>query len=340
MYKLIKKALIPYSIGNRSLEIQKELHANSWNRDLHYKIVADGVPYSARFIADNRSPNSVFGDITNDILYEQTTFCRFLVNNGIPFMRLVPISHDVPFTTIEWGSEIYRFILFEWIEGQHITHCDKFIAEEFGKMAREIHDISSLYNSSVFPKKSHLDGYSQFAKELRNKGNTATISKDNLNLIQRYVEEAEHHIENSMTNEYDFIVQSDLNPLNVIWDENKRVIGIVDFESIGYSDRIEGLAWLIKWYSRTDGIHSAEFSPSAANAFLKGYRGEHFLDRHDLGRLSSLLWLSGCLNWNFVRKTIEIIDADNREKLKEHIVAYEERGRRLLSVVSTSSMSR
>ncbi|MED4732191.1 aminoglycoside phosphotransferase family protein [Aneurinibacillus migulanus] len=333
MYQLIKKALEPYSLGNESLFIEKELHKGSWNSDLHYKIVANGKPFSARFIKNNRSLNNVFGEISNGTLFEQTKFCRFLVNNQVPFMHLLPVSEDLPFTTIEWGNEIYRFILFEWIEGQHITHCDEYIVEEFGKMARKFHDISSLYKSSVFPKQSQLVGYSQFVDNLRNKVKASYISLDNLKMVDEYLETTEYHIENARTKHFDFIIQSDLNPLNIIWDKNKKIKGIVDFESIGYSDRTEGLAWLIKWYSRTNGIASTEMSPVVANAFINGYKINDFLCENDIDRLSSLIWLSGCINWNFVRNTIKILETNNEKILKKHFNAYKQRGEKLLKLI-------
>ena len=43
--------------------------------------------------------------------------------------------------------------------------------------------------------------------------------------------------------ELEFIVQTDLNPLNVLWDSSEQIKGIVDFESISYVDRIEGLSF-------------------------------------------------------------------------------------------------
>lgn len=335
MYQLLKKALEPYSLGNESLFIEKELHKGSWNSDLHYKIIADGKSFSARFISNNRSPNNAFGEISNNALIEQTSFCRFLVNNQIPFMQLLPALEDIPFTTIEWENGIYRFILFEWIEGQHLTHCDEYIAEKFGKMARKIHDISSLYKSksSVFPKKSQLVGYSQFVDNLRNKLKSTYISLNNLKMFDEYLETTEYHIENARTKHYDFIIQSDLNPLNIIWDKSKKIKGIVDFESIGYSDRIEGLAWLIKWYSRTNGIASTEMSPIVANAFINGYKINDFLCKNDIGRLSSLIWLSGCINWNFVINTTKILETNNEEILREHIEAYKQRGEKLLKLI-------
>lgn len=333
MYQLIKKALEPYSLGNKSLIIEKELHIGSWNNDLHYKIVADGKNFSARFIKKERSTHTVFGEISNNILFEQTKFCRFLINNEVPFMHLFPVSVDLPFTTIEIENESYRFILFEWIEGEHITHCDEYIAEEFGKMARKFHDISSLYKSSAFSKQSQLVGYSQFVDNLRNKVEKSYISLENFKMVDNYLETTEYHIENAKTKQFDFIIQSDLNPLNIIWDKNRKIKGIVDFESIGYSDRIEGLAWLIKWYSRTNGISSNEISPIVANAFIKGYKIDDFLCENDFDRLSSLIWLAGCINWNFVRKTINILETNNEEILKNHLDAYKQRGEKLLKLI-------
>ncbi|MEK1830292.1 phosphotransferase [Priestia megaterium] len=72
-------------------------------------------------------------------------------------------------------------------------------------------------------------------------------------------------------------MQSDLNPLNILWDETDSITGIIDFEHIGYTDRIEGIAWLIKWYSRTQGIGNNEVSPRLAQSLLKGYGMRSFL---------------------------------------------------------------
>ena len=68
--------------------------------------------------------------------------------------------------------------------------------------------------------------------------------------LREYINLATYHIECAYTSNLQFIVQTDLNPLNVLWDSSQCVKGIVDFESIGYVDRIEGLAFLIKWYFR------------------------------------------------------------------------------------------
>ncbi|MCM3572562.1 phosphotransferase [Mesobacillus subterraneus] len=333
--EVMKRALEDYQIGQTYI-IEQEL--SSWSRDLHYKIEVDGKRYSARFLKENRSPNDVFGAITEEILTEQIKFCLFLLKHGIPFMRLVPALGDKPYTIVKWKGEKYRFIMFEWIEGQHLTNCDEDMARKFGSMARRLHDISSAFESTVLPKKSHLIGYQQFTNQLWAKVDSSSIL-DKTDL-QDYLELANNHIAAAKSLEMDYIVQTDLNPLNILWDENKNITGIVDFESIGYGDRIEGLAWLIKWYSRTKGINSMEMSPEVAVKFLQGYGAYDFLDFDDYDRLSSLLWLSGCMNWNFVKETISILESNNDEKLKGHLHSYKKRGEILISLISKSFLSK
>jgi len=150
--------------------------------------------------------------------------------------------------------------------------------------------------------------------------------------LQRYMELAKYHIESAHTNDLEYIVQTDLNPLNVIWNSNQCVKGIVDFESIGYVDRMEGLAFLIKWYSRTDGIESHVVCSKIARAFLEGYGANNILTSNDYKRLSSLLWLSGSLNWNFVKKTMSLL-GDERE-VEKHLRVYKIRGENLSKLVS------
>ncbi|MFE5128547.1 phosphotransferase, partial [Bacillus mobilis] len=291
MKQIIKDILINYFKEIHSLLVEEELHKNSWHTDLHYKIMVNGNRYSARFINSDRTSNPAFGTLSNEQLKEQVRFTYYLREHGIPFMQINKNRAGEPFTLAAWNDEQYRFVLSNWIEGEHVTHCTEAIAKAFGKEARKIHDISNAFQSSIFQKKSHLDGYTQFIHMLESK---ASACKE----LREYINLATYHIECAYTSELEFIVQTDLNPLNVLWDSSQQVKGIVDFESIGYVDRIEGLSFLIKWYSRTEGIHSHEVCSNIAGAFLEGYRVHNIVRSNDYKRLSSLLWLSGSLNWN------------------------------------------
>ncbi|QUG84705.1 phosphotransferase enzyme family protein [Bacillus nitratireducens] len=324
MKHIIKDVLISYFKEIHTLVVEEELHKDSWNTDLHYKIMVDGNRYSARFMNSNRTINPAFGTLSNEQLKEQVRFTHYLREHGIPFMQIKENRAGESFTFVTWNGEQYRFVLSTWIEGEHITHCTETIAEVFGKEARKIHDISNTFQSSIFQKKSHLDGYGEFIKLLENKGGTCKE-------LQRYMDLAKYHIKCAHTSDLEFIVQTDLNPLNVVWNSNQCVKGIVDFESIGYVDRIEGLAFLIKWYSRTEGIESHELCSSVARAFLEGYEAHNIFTSNDYKRLSSLLWLSGSLNWNFVKKTLSVLDDTRR--LKEHLKVYKIRGERLSSLL-------
>ncbi|MGE1106730.1 phosphotransferase enzyme family protein [Bacillus wiedmannii] len=324
MKHIIKDVLMNYFKEIRTLIVEEELHTNSWHTDLHYKIIVNGDRYSARFINSDRTINPAFGTLSNEQLKEQVRFTYYLREHGIPFMQIKENRAGESFTLLTWNEEQYRFVLSTWMEGEHVTYCTETMAEVFGKEARKIHDISSTFQSPIFQKKSHLDGYGEFIRLLENKGGTRKE-------LQRYMDLAKYHIECAHTNDLEYIVQTDLNPLNVIWDSNQCVKGIVDFESIGYVDRIEGLAFLIKWYSRTEGIESHEVCSKVARAFLEGYKAHNILTSNDYKRLSSLLWLSGSLNWNFVKKTLLVI-SDERE-LEKHLEVYRVRGERQSSLL-------
>ncbi|MGI8279306.1 phosphotransferase enzyme family protein [Bacillus mycoides] len=323
MKHIIKDVLINYFKEIHSLAVEEELYKNSWNTDLHYKIMVNGKRYSARFINSKRTINPAFGALSNEQLIEQVRFTYYLREHGVLFMQINKNRSGESFTLVAWNDEQYRFILSNWIEGEHITLCTEAIAEAFGKEARKVHDISSAFQSAIFQKKSHLDGYVEFINMLESK--TSTCKE-----LREYIDLAKYHIDCAYTSELEFILQTDLNPLNVLWGSSQQVKGIVDFESISYVDRIEGLAFLIKWYSRTKGIQSHKVCPEVARAFLEGYKANNILTSNDYKRLSSLLWLSGSLNWNFVKKTMSLF-GDGRE-LEEHLKVYRVRGERLSSL--------
>ncbi|MGH0542957.1 phosphotransferase [Bacillus cereus] len=324
MKHIIRNVVMNYFEEIYSLAVEEELHNDSWNTDLHYKIMVNGKRYSARFIKSKRTINPAFGTLSNEQLIEKVRFTHYLREHDIPFMQINKNREGEPCTLVVWNDEQYRFVLSNWIEGEHITHCTENIAEAFGTEVRKIHDISNAFQSSIFQKKSHLDGYAQFIHMLESKASTCGG-------LREYIDLAKYHIECAYTSELEFIVQTDLNPLNVLWDSSEQVKGIVDFESISYVDRIEGLSFLIKWYSRTEGIHSHEVCSSVASAFLEGYKAHNIVTSNDYKRLSSLLWLSGSLNWNFVKKTLSVI-SDERE-LEEHLEVYRVRGERLSSLL-------
>ncbi|HDR7517977.1 phosphotransferase [Bacillus mobilis] len=274
MKQIIKDILINYFKEIHSLLVEEELHKNSWHTDLHYKIMVNGNRYSARFINSDRTSNPAFGTLSNEQLKEQVRFTYYLREHGIPFMQIKENMAGDCFTLLTWNDEQYRFVLSTWMEGEHVTHCTETMAEVFGKEARKIHDISSTFQSSIFQKKSHLEGYGEFIKLLENKGGTCKE-------LRGYIDLAKSHIECAHKSNLECIVQTDLNPLNVLWNSNQCVIGIVDFESIGYVDRMEGLAFLLKWYSRTEGIESHVVCSKIARAFLEGYGANNILNSND-----------------------------------------------------------
>jgi Ser/Thr protein kinase RdoA (MazF antagonist) len=331
MLNLLKRAIKQYGLNSLTLSIKKVLQPTNWHGDLHYQIEVDGKYYSARFLRRKRYEQSAFVELTDEVLNEQIIFCRYLYDSGIPFMKHCSTKNDELFLVIRDEENEWRFVLFEWIAGKHITHCSEIIAERFSDMANKIHHISSMYESEVFTRKSHLEGYEQFLQLIVSEVETSSFWPYNNQMLEQYLTLATYHIETAKVERMEYIIQSDLNPLNVLWSNTENINGIVDFESLTYTDRVEGLAWLIKWYSRTKGIGSNEMSSLLAKAVLRGYGANQLLSKEDFNRLPSLLWLSGCLNWNFTAKTIELIKSN--QNLKEHLTSYIKRGELLYSLI-------
>ncbi|MGM1019733.1 MAG: hypothetical protein ACQEXV_04110 [Bacillota bacterium] len=108
--------------------------------------------------------------------------------------------------------------------------------------------------------------------------------------MNTYLNEIKYHKDKAKTDCYEYIIQSYinlLNLLNILWNKAGEIIGVVDFESITYTERVEGLAWIVKWYARTHGITSHEMSPILVKAVLRGYDAEELLSQRDFERLPS-----------------------------------------------------
>ena len=58
---------------------------------------------------------------------------------------------------------------------------------------------------------------------------------------------------------------------------------------------------------------------------FRRYTVHNIVTPNDYKRLSSLLWLSGSLNWNFVKKTLSVLE--DARQLEEHLKVYRVRER-------------
>ncbi|NOU92665.1 phosphotransferase [Paenibacillus sp. LMG 31456] len=331
--EMLATAIKAYGLDPKTLILEMELPQN-YHGDRHFKINIDGGCFSARFISDNRYQHDVFVKLTEPVLAEQMRFIDFLHQNNIPFMRRKATASGSNYIQLIWNETEYRFFLFEWMDGRHITHCTETVAYQFGQLARKLHTVSSTYQSKL-PKQSHLEGSKKYLHMLKEAAATSNLSEQNESILSNYLNQVEEHIQIAYTTNLEFVMQSDLNPLNILWDEQETITGIIDFEHIGYTDRIEGLAWLIKWYSRTDGLGSHNVSPKLAQCLLEGYEAEDFLTSESWDRLRSLLWLTGCLNWGFTGKARTLItNPEAHAQLTDHLNIYLQRGEKLMALVS------
>lgn len=339
---MIRQAVAAHGLNTTTLHIEKELPGN-WHGDLHFKIAVEGNFYYIRFLNNERFGKSNSLDLHEDRLVEQMRYIAHLNAQGIPFMRHLEPQDGNAFVRLTCGDREWKCLLFEWVAGVHFDSITPTIAHRFGQMARRFHDASIGYQAPALAGTMHTLAYNDYLKQLQSHAASFPIPEDSRALLEEYLTLAEQHLSTAGRNEVRAelrVITSDLNVLNILWDEASETInGIVDFEHIGWSDRVQDLAWLMKWYSRTTGIHSHELSADCAMALLGGYGASELLTDEDLTRLPAFLWLSGCLNHNTYDKTMKLIEfgPQGDYTLHKHLTTYLGRGRKLVGLYNPTT---
>ena len=337
-FPLIKLAVLSYSFDFQSLEVDPgSLTTYGKHGDVHFKILINGHPYSIRLLPEQRYTGSDLSYSTSDTLALQLRYTDYLRTQGIPFMERVKPEQDTFFTTItDPDGQNWTCCLFRWMDGHHVTANTIQTAARLGALARQLHDVSLHQQEIRFPYIDHTVAYQRWLGDLQ----LLSISRmpepvrnslqKYLNLAQQHLNTAQHHQSPSVQP----VISTDLNSLNVLWDSDQQIVGIVDHEHIGATDRVQDLAWLIKWYARTEGINSHDVSGRFAKTLLDHYNSPTVLVPEDDPRLAALLWLSGCMNLHFVERTKQLaFDAENNptgyDQFQLHLQTYRARGEQL-----------
>lgn len=337
-FTLINQAVMSYGLGFQSLEVEPvSFTTYGKHGDLHYKTLVDERPYSIRLLPKKRYVNSDLSQSTPDLITKQLRYTDYLRAHGIPFMERVEPSRNGLFTTItDPSGQNWTCCLFHWMDGQHVTANTVHTAAQMGTLARRLHDVSLHQQEIRFPFIDHTVAYQRWLDDLQR----LSISRmpepvrnsfqEYLNLTQYHLDTAQHHQSPSIQP----VISTDLNSLNVLWDSDQQIVGIVDHEHIGATDRVQDLAWLIKWYARTEGIDSHDVSGCFAKSLLAHYNSPTMLVPEEDPRLAALLWLSGCFNLHFVVRTKHLLQEagqhpEQYNPLQLHLQTYRLRGERL-----------
>ncbi|QNR21085.1 aminoglycoside phosphotransferase family protein [Exiguobacterium sp. Helios] len=342
-FTLINQAVLSYSLDFQSLEVEPvSLTTYGKHGDLHYKILVDERPYSIRLLQKKRYVNSDLSQSTSDILAQQLRYTDYLRVNGIPFMERVKLEPDALFTNItDSNGQKWTCCLFHWMDGQHVTANTRHTAAQIGMLARQLHDVSLHQHEICFPYIDHTTAYQRWLGDLQ-RLSISRMPEPVQNSFQEYLTLAQQHLDTARhpkSSSLQPVISTDLNSLNILWNQDQQIIGIVDHEHIGATDRVQDLAWLIKWYARTEGIDSHDVSGRLAKSLLTHYNSPTVLVPEEDPRLASLLWLSGCMNLHFVERTKQLaFDAENNptdyDQFQLHLQTYRLRGERLVGLLT------
>lgn len=335
--QLISIALSRFGISyDSALDHSISLSTFGIHGDKHYRIICNSNAYSLRLLADDRYSSETELASASD-LNQQLYATDRIRAHGLPFMKRVqPTTDSNTFSLIrDDAGQAWRCVLFDWIEGTHITAQTKSSASKMGALLRQLHDIP-VDSQFSFPVVDHTVAYQKWHHDLSKVDTVITSIEQQrlgnyLDLVQFHIYQAQRRSKNDMLP----VLSTDLNALNILW-KNDHIVGIVDHEHIGYSDRIQDIAWILKWYARNEGMHSFSVSPELAQTILGNYDMNIF-DHDDFVRLKSLLWLSGCFNFHFVRQTFNLLSDSivSNEELSNHLERYRQRGKALLSLLAS-----
>ncbi|MGX8238729.1 phosphotransferase [Exiguobacterium undae] len=337
-FNLIEQAVTSYGLDFRSLEIEPvSLTTYGKHGDVHYKILIDGHPYSIRLLPEQRYTGSALSHSTLDTLELQLRYTDYLRTQDIPFMERVKSMHEALFTTItDSDGQNWTCCLFHWMDGQHVTANTVHTAARMGTLARRLHDVSLHQHDICFPYIDHTVAYQRWLGDLQ-RLSISQMPEPLRNSLQEYLSLAQFHLDTARhykSSSLQPVISTDLNSLNILWNQGQQIVGIVDHEHIGATDRVQDLAWLIKWYARTESIESHTVSGRLAKILLAHYNSPTMLVPEEDPRLAALLWLSGCMNLHFVERTKQLaFDAKNNpggyEQLQLHLQTYRARGEQL-----------
>jgi len=252
-------------------------------------------------------------------------------------MQPVKPAHDAFFTTItDSNGQKWTCCLFHWMDGRHVTANTEQTAARMGQLARQLHDVSLRQQEIQFPFIDHTVTYQRWLGDLQ-RLSISRMPKPVQNSFQEYLTLTQQHLDTARhpkSSSLQPVISTDLNSLNILWDSDQHIVGIVDHEHIGATDRVQDLAWLIKWYARTEGIGSHDVSGRLAKTLLAHYNSPTVLVSQDDPRLAALLWLSGCFNLHFIERTKQLaFDAENNpvgyDQFQLHLQTYRARGEQL-----------
>lgn len=295
-----------HTIGQKETYHVIEKLRMRWHKDIQYKIKMNGNFYAARIMEKTREFNCLPPVILDDdMLKEQLRIGTFYDENHIPFMK--NYMSDCLYKAFRYQGNEYRFILHQWVEGDVVRYSTENVAYTMGNITRKIHDATLGMRSHTLVE---INGKQEFRERLQIiEGNIVRRCE----CLDAYIEFSKEAIEKGFSSDSELIVvHGDLNYDNIILNEEEQIQGIIDFDSIGLSSRINEFAAVMKWYSKNI---NEEYDSRLACKVWEGYKTTDSFTRKELQCLPYLVWLRNCLTNRFVKYYLLSIKNNSTEEL-------------------------
>lgn len=304
-----------------------------WHGDLQFKVLKNGQGYLVRLLRTDRVFNCLPPRVLNDaILQAQLAFGKLLTEKNIPFMPLLRADDGALFTHVIWKEMEYRLLVFKWLDGRQVDCSDEKTAYTVGQLVKRMHQVTEDQPTAHLLEINGKRDYQERWQKIMALLSSTKLSGDVQAQVAKYIQIAAEEIATAFESKAGPVIpiHGDLNFPNLFWDNTlDEVTGIIDFDSIGLAERVNELAWIVKWYSRAQGIHKEQFSLDLARQVFRGYDAYNVLTADEMVRFPSFVWLHSCLNNNFLKHFCDSLEKGDTLALLQK---YTDRGEKFLSI--------
>lgn len=206
-------------VGNWKLgEVVSTMPVGSGLINTTYKIMATGGVFVMQKI------HKIIPDAAAEDMLKVTSF---LAERGLLVPKLLLTSDGRPFAT---DSENSRWRVYPWVEGAVVDAIDdESMAREAGRAVGEMHGLLARLNYKPMGSIPHFHDTAFILEELKNimnelPGDLKIMAEDIVHTVpDLFIDEAVQKKQ---------IIHGDLKISNLLFNENKKAVGIIDFDTI------------------------------------------------------------------------------------------------------------
>ena len=306
-------------LGFTNVEALEQLQVQSWHGDRFFRLDCVGQRYLVRLIDQERVYRaSPLQHLSDSLLSAQLRALSEFRRHGLPYMELIH-SAEAPggWSHLIIAGRAMRMVLFKWAQGRVLERVGGLQAAQIGYWLGWSHKLAEGFLSVDGGTLALAHDYELHGQWREDALQLLSAEPQAMRIFSAYLQETQEKIAflRQQLRSPRLLVHADFNLSNVRWSPTgANVSTILDFDQLGWSRAVEDLAWVVKWYALRS--EESQLLDNLA-ALLEHYQAHRSVSRDEWQCLPALLWLNSGLNYNFVLKIADCLQAfDGAERVE------------------------